>query len=101
MSYKVPDWVQGPQLQLLTGIWKDTAKDTVRLRILSGPGDSENRATVGIIKTGLSGNPAAPDKDKPKNAVPQLAVTKLAAADKITVDGKLDEPAWKNGRQHR
>ena len=96
MSYKIPDWVQGPQLQLLTGIWKDTSKDTVRLRILSGPGDSENRATVGIIKTGLSGQPTASDKDKPKNALPQLVVNKLAASDKITVDGKLDEPAWKN-----
>jgi hypothetical protein len=98
MTYKIPDWVQGAQLQLLTGIWKDTSKDTVRLRILSGPGDSENRATVGVIKTGLSGQPSSSDsnKDKPKNALPQLVVNKLAASDKITVDGKLDEPAWKN-----
>src|SRR5262249_42269882 len=34
-TYKIPDWVKAPELEVLVGIWKGDA----RLRILSGPTD--------------------------------------------------------------
>jgi len=86
-TYKVPDWVKGPEIPVMIGIWKGGA----RLHIVSGPNDGDNRAIVTKIKTGLT-----PTKDEhtKANDAPTLTVNKLAANEKITVDGKADEKAW-------
>jgi len=88
-TFKMPDWVKGPELQILTGVWKGGA----RLRIVQGPSDGDNRAIVAKVKTGL------PPEDhtmnaKPGGDVPALTVNKLAANEKIVIDGKSDDKAW-------
>jgi hypothetical protein len=86
-KYKVPDWVKGPEFEVMTGIWKGDA----RLRIISGPQDGDNRAIVGKVKTGL----AEPEPLKKSSLdVPALTVTKLAKNEKIEIDGKGDDKAW-------
>jgi hypothetical protein len=86
-SYKMPDWVKGPDLTVFTGIWKGDA----RLRIVTGPNDGDNRAIVGKIHTGLSAQPAEPPHT---DVLPGVSVNKLAAGDTITIDGKGDDAAW-------
>ena len=86
--YHVPDWVKGPELTFYIGIWKGSA----RLHIVSGPNDGENRAIAAKVKTGLN----APPPQELHSALPEATVgPKLAANDKITIDGKADEAAWK------
>ena len=85
-TYKMPDWVKGPDLTIMVGIWKGDA----RLRIITGPNDGDNRAVVGKIKTGLA--PAT--EQHTTNDVPTLSAVKLAANDKIVIDGKGDDKAW-------
>ena len=86
-TYKMPDWVKGPDLTVMVGIWKG---DT-RLRVITGPNDGDNRAIVGKIKTGLT---AQAEPAHTENDVPVVTVNKLAANDKINVDGKGDDKAW-------
>jgi hypothetical protein len=86
--YKVPDWVKGPELTFYVGIWKGSA----RLHVVAGPNDGENRAIVAKVKTGM----AAPPPQEIHSALPDVSLgNKLAANDKITIDGKADEAAWK------
>jgi Carbohydrate family 9 binding domain-like len=86
-SYKMPDWVKGPDLTVYTGIWKGDA----RLRIITGPNDGDNRAIVGKIHTGL----VAQAPEQHTENVPATTVLKLAAADKAPViDGKGDDVIW-------
>src|SRR5580700_1076680 len=85
-SYKMPDWLKGPDLTVFTGIWKGDA----RLRIVTGPNDGDNRAIVGKIHTGLTAQPAEQHTD----VLPGVTINKLAAGDTITVDGKGDDAAW-------
>jgi hypothetical protein len=85
-TYKVPDDVTGAEVTVFVGVWKGDA----RLRIISGPNDGDNSAIVGKIKTGVG--PKAPEQHT--EAVPSLAPMKLAANDKITIDGKASEPEW-------
>ncbi|MGH7281439.1 MAG: carbohydrate-binding family 9-like protein, partial [Polyangiaceae bacterium] len=85
-TYKMPDWVKGPDLTVMVGIWKGGA----RLRIIQGPNDGDNRAIVAKIKTGLT-----PQDDHAQNDVPKLNVMKLASNQKIVIDGKDDDEAWK------
>jgi hypothetical protein len=47
-TWKLPDWVSGPEVTVMVGIWKGDA----RLRIISGPNDGDNSALVGQLKTG-------------------------------------------------
>ena len=86
-TYKVPDWVKAPEITVMVGIWKQSA----RLRIIQGPNDGDNRAIVAKIKTGLTVEKKRPE---PRGDLPQIQVNKLAAGEKITVDGKADEKAW-------
>ncbi len=86
-TYKVPDWVKGPELTFMVGVWKGNA----RLHIVSGPNDGDNRGIVVKLKTGLQ--PPAPPKPM-HTEIPEVTVGKLAANDKITIDGKADEKAW-------
>lgn len=86
-TYKIPDWVKSPELTIMVGVWKQSA----RLRIIQGQNDGDNRAIVAKVKTGLT----APSKvEGPRGDVPTLTATKLAANEKITIDGKADEKAW-------
>jgi hypothetical protein len=86
-TYKVPDDVSGAEVTVFVGIWKGDA----RLRIISGPNDGDNSAIVGKIKTGIVPKQA---DEHTLNDVPALVVNKLAANDKITIDGKAAEPEW-------
>jgi len=90
-TFKMPDWVKGPELQILTGIWKGGA----RLRIVQGPSDGDNRAIVAKVKTGVPPDDHTMNQGKPPGGdVPALVVNKLAANDKIVIDGKPDDKAW-------
>ncbi len=84
-TFKMPDWVKGPDLTLMVGIWKGGA----RLRVIQGPNDGDNRAIVGKIKTGVK-----PEDVHTKVDFPTLNVNKLAANEKIVIDGKGDDKAW-------
>jgi Carbohydrate family 9 binding domain-like len=86
-SFRVPDELKTADFAVTTGIWKGDA----RLKIVGGPADAENRGIVVRLKTGMDNKPAA----APHTDIPQIKVNKLAKNDKITIDGKLDEPAWK------
>jgi hypothetical protein len=85
-TYKVPDDVTGTDVTVFVGIWKGDA----RLRIISGPNDGDNSAIVGKVKTGIM--PKAPEEQHTE--LPSLAPVKLAANEKITIDGKASEPEW-------
>ncbi len=87
-TYRIPEWVTQPELEMMVGVWRDTA----RLRIVSGPNDGENRALVVRVKTGLSGQ--EPAKSGATSAPPSLAPTRLGATDVITIDGKATEAFW-------
>jgi hypothetical protein len=86
-KYTVPSDVAGAEVTIMVGVWKGDA----RLRIISGPNDGDNSAIVGKVKTGVG---AKPSEEHTTNDVPALVVVKLAANDKIKVDGKVDEPEW-------
>ena len=85
-TFRVPVGVSGNRLTVVTGIWRGNE----RLAVTSGKHDSQNRATVATLSI------AGASRAKPKEApVPEVRVDKLAGDVKITVDGKLDEEAWK------
>ncbi len=86
-SFRVPDEMKTADFAIATGIWKGDA----RLKIVSGPADSENRGIVVRVKTGVENKPAA----SPHTEVPHIRANKLAKGDKINIDGKLDDAAWK------
>ncbi|HQY63690.1 MAG TPA: carbohydrate-binding family 9-like protein [Polyangiaceae bacterium] len=81
-TYRMPAELRGMDSLVYVSIWKNDA----RLRIISGPTDGENRALVVKLRTGVA--PKAP-------GVPELEVKQLARGEKIVVDGKGDEAAWK------
>ena len=83
-TYKMPDWVKGPELSVMIGIWKGDA----RLRIISGANDGDNRALIGKIKTGLV------PVEQPHTDIPAISVNKLALNEKIVIDGKGDDKSW-------
>jgi hypothetical protein len=85
-KYKVPDWVKGPEFEVMVGVWKGDS----RLRVIAGPQDGDNRAIVGKVQTGLKEEPPK----KTMNDVPSIVVTKLASNDVITIDGKGDDKGW-------
>ena len=89
-TYKMPADIRGPESIVYLSIWKGDA----RLRVISGPADDQNRALVVKLKTGV----ASKAPEKPANAagnVPEISVKRLAATEKIVVDGKADDAAWK------
>ncbi len=86
-EFTVPADVKTSKIQFTTGIWKGND----RLKIKSGPADRENKARVVEIETSVAARPAVPST----TGVPELRVDKLEKGTKITIDGKLDEAAWK------
>ena len=85
----MPDRREGPDLTVLLGVW--IRKGDARLRIVSGPNDGDNRAP-----SARSRRAHAPTTPEPHTStdVPQLKANKLAAGDKIVIDGKGDDKAW-------
>ncbi|MFW5741113.1 MAG: hypothetical protein ACOC1F_12180, partial [Myxococcota bacterium] len=83
--FRLPEQLDTHQVTIVTGIWKGES----RLKITSGPHDQHNRAPVAHLKTGVKPKP------KPFTGIKNLRVNKLAKKDKIEIDGKLDEDAWK------
>jgi hypothetical protein len=80
-TYKMPDWITGPELAVYVGLWRGDQ----RMRVKSGPQDGDNRARMGAIKTGVT----------PADNFPQMVVNHLAPGEKIVIDGKADDAAWK------
>lgn len=85
-TYKVPDWVKGPELTFMIGVWKGNA----RLRVVAGANDGDNRAIVAKVKTGLT----PPPPPEQHTEIPEVTVNKLAQNEVIVIDGKTNEPAW-------
>ena len=85
-TYKIPDGIKAPELQIITGVWKGNA----RLRIINGPNDGDNGALIGKIKTGI----VPPAEEHTHTDIPSVTVNKLAASEKIVIDGKGDDKAW-------
>lgn len=83
-SFKVPDKAKGETLSVVVGIWKGKK----RLTLESGPSAGQNRAVAFKLRV------AGSKESKSEARVPQLRVDKLEKGAKITIDGKLDEPAW-------
>jgi hypothetical protein len=89
-TFTMPQALKGPESTIYVGIWKN-APGEPRLRILSGPNDGDNRAIVAKVKTGIA--PRTPEKHGASD-VPSIEVMKLAAGDKIVIDGKGDDKPW-------
>jgi hypothetical protein len=89
-TFTMPANLQGPDTMVYVGIWKGDA----RLRVISGPNDGDNRAIVAKVNTGVA--PKAKEEKKGSALdVPSLFPLKLAAGEKIVIDGKRDDPAWR------
>jgi hypothetical protein len=86
-SFTMPNDLKGPDTIIYVGIYKGDA----RLRIVSGPNDGDNRAIIAKLKTGI-----APKKPEKQGALdlPTMEPVKLAAGEKIVIDGKADDKAW-------
>ncbi len=84
-EFSVPKKVRTAKIELTTGIWKANK----RIPIVSGPHEPDNRGIAATIQIAAGGE--APSTTR----VPELRVDKLAKGTKITIDGKLDEEAWK------
>ncbi|MAQ17727.1 MAG: hypothetical protein CMN30_23390 [Sandaracinus sp.] len=103
-SWKAGEYVKDEQTITLPANWTDERATLYlglwngphRLRITSGPSDGENRARVVAIPTqrAAAGTPTEPAQPN----VPTLDVTR---AEGITIDGELDEPAWRTARPTR
>jgi hypothetical protein len=70
----------GHEAVFYVGLWNGPR----RMHVLSGPSDGADRARAAAIPVSRTGAPA--------RAVPTLAVRR---AEGITLDGRLDEPAWR------
>ena len=80
----------GDTAVLFVGVWSDRAQGNEgRLPVRFGPTDGENRIRAATLPVGEGDAPAQPD-------IPTLRVPR--ARGPITLDGKLDEPAWQAAR---
>jgi hypothetical protein len=77
-----PSWPTD-KLQLYVGLWKGGSRFTVT----SGRQDGQNRVLAGELPVRGAAPPPPPKR---------LVVRKLKAGTTLTMDGKLDEPAWKD-----
>jgi len=80
-TFHVPK-TKSDTIQIVTGITKKDGS----LPVTTGAKDSSERAIVASLKLG---------KSEPKGPkLPSINIDKLESTEKITIDGKLDEPAW-------
>ncbi|HEY5376714.1 MAG TPA: carbohydrate-binding family 9-like protein [Polyangiaceae bacterium] len=84
--FTIPSKAKTDKLQILTGVFREHGE---RMKIVSGPHDTTNRAIVATVP--LNGHPSTKG-----GHVPSLRVDKLDSTVKIKLDGKLDEPAWQS-----
>lgn len=85
-KFKVPKDVKTKRIQIAVGVWRDKE----RLKVVKGRKDKDNRGIVANLRTSRS------SRDRPVSTrVPTLRVRKLAKDATITIDGKLDDPAWR------
>lgn len=82
-----PAW-GGGKVDIYTGIWKGKE----RFRVEGGNHDAENRVLGGSLP---SQGTSAPAVSTGGSAGKRLVVRRLRPGTVITIDGKLDEPAWK------
>ena len=84
-TFTVPPSIKTDKMQILTGVWSKHG----RLNIVSGPHDPSKRA-IAVTLDVVGGRPSK------SSHVPTLHATQLEPGMTIKLDGKLDEPAWKN-----
>ncbi len=88
-SFTVPASVKTDKIQIVSGIFSNKSG---RLNVVAGPHDTSKRAIVATIAlTGV--------RPHVNTRIPVLRVEKLEPAVAIKLDGKLDEPAWKDAAQ--
>ena len=83
-SHKVmlpPSW-PGNKLQIFVGLWKGQQ----RFAVSGGRADGQNRVLAAELPVQGGAPPPSPKR---------MIVRKLKAGTTLTIDGKLDEPAWK------
>jgi hypothetical protein len=86
LSFRVPRDVTTKRVQLVAGV----VRESELLSIASGPHDGNGRGLIAELKVRRTRE----RKPRPE-PVPATLSSKLAASDAIQVDGKLEEPAWK------
>jgi hypothetical protein len=86
-EFTIPKKVKTATINVTVGIWKGDE----RLPIVSGPKERDNRGIAATLQI-VNGTAEAPAGTR----VPELRVDKLEKGQKITIDGKLEEEAWKN-----
>ena len=86
-DFVLPNNLKTDSAQVTVGVWRGND----RLRIAGGPKDGENRGIVANLQ--VEGGKRA--STIPSTRVPELRVDRLDAKTKLTIDGKLDEEAWK------
>jgi hypothetical protein len=86
-TFTVPKSASGQRIRVVTGIWK--GRD--RLKVTKGPNAGDDRALI----TTLSIGGKAKDEKEKAEPVPELRLDRLAKGERIKIDGKLDEAAWK------
>jgi len=74
-------------IQIVTGLFNKEG----RLPVTAGAKDSSDRAIVASLNI-----VASADAKSKTPKLPSISVDRLETSDKINVDGKLDEAAWKN-----
>ncbi|HVU05678.1 MAG TPA: carbohydrate-binding family 9-like protein [Polyangiaceae bacterium] len=84
-EFQIPKKVRTATINVTTGVWKADE----RLPIVSGPKERDNRGIAATIRV----EGGAPDPQTTR--VPELRVDKMEKGQKIVVDGKLDDEAWK------
>jgi hypothetical protein len=85
-EFTIPKKVKTATINVTVGLWKADE----RLPIVSGPKERDNRGIAATIQI-AGGTAEAPAPTR----VPELKVDKLEKGQKITIDGKLDDEAWK------
>jgi hypothetical protein len=85
-EFAIPKKVRTQVIQPTVGIWKGDQ----RLPIAGGPKDRDNRAIAATLRLAPSALETVTS-----TRVPELRVNKLEKGQKIVVDGKLDDEAWK------
>jgi hypothetical protein len=83
-TFKVPK-AKTDTIQIVTGFSRKEGS----MPVTAGPKDSGDRAIVGSFELAMS-----KDEKSKLARLRSVDVEKLEAGTKITVDGKLDEPAW-------